>query len=231
MRATTHSSIHRRLGPHRADRHQHCGRSRPGGQPQQRAQTRRCCHHPGRHAPPEALQGIADANDGNRGAGTSGYEASGAYVEQQLRAAGYSPERQYFDFFYEEVHATSLTEVAPGSGPIENNPMSYSQGTGPGGVTGELLPRRPSTCRAVTRLPTVGPTSPARSRSSAVAPAPSRRRHRWPTRSAPPPSSSTTTPPAPSTAPSVESTRRPLRRPASRKRRASPCSPRWPTAR
>ena len=86
----------------------------------------------------EALQGIADANDGNRGAGTSGYEASGAYVEQQLRAAGYSPQRQYFDFFYEEVHATSLTEVAPGSGPIENNPMSYSQGTGPGGVTGEL---------------------------------------------------------------------------------------------
>lgn len=87
----------------------------------------------------EALQGVADANDGNRGAGTSGYEASAAYVEKQLRAAGYAPTRQYFDFFYEEVHGTSLTEVSPGSGPIEDNPMSYSQPTPAGGVTGTLV--------------------------------------------------------------------------------------------
>ena len=87
----------------------------------------------------EALQGVADANDGNRGAGTSGYEASAAYVEKQLKAAGYAPTRQYFDFFYEEVHGTSLTEVSPGSGPIENNPMSYSQPTPAGGVTGTLV--------------------------------------------------------------------------------------------
>ena len=86
----------------------------------------------------QALQAIADANGGNRGAGTSGYEASAAYVEGQLKAAGYAPTRQYFDFFYEETHATSLTELSPGSGPIENAPMSYSQGTGPAGVTGTL---------------------------------------------------------------------------------------------
>ena len=83
----------------------------------------------------QAFQAIADANDGNRGAGTSGYEASAAYVEQQLRTAGYTPERQYFDFFYEDVHATSLTVDGQ---EVENHPMSYSQGTGPGGVTGKL---------------------------------------------------------------------------------------------
>ena len=83
----------------------------------------------------QAFQAIADANDGNRGAGTSGYEASAAYVEQQLRTAGYTPERQYFDFFYEEVHATSLTVDGQA---VENHPMSYSQGTGTGGVTGTL---------------------------------------------------------------------------------------------
>lgn len=46
----------------------------------------------------EALQKIADENDGNRASGTPGYEASGRYVEEQLRAAGYTPVRQTFSF-------------------------------------------------------------------------------------------------------------------------------------
>ena len=46
----------------------------------------------------EALQQIADNNDGNRATGTSGYEASARYVEEQLRAAGYTPVRQAFTF-------------------------------------------------------------------------------------------------------------------------------------
>ncbi|MFE4541216.1 M20/M25/M40 family metallo-hydrolase [Arthrobacter sp. NPDC056727] len=46
----------------------------------------------------EALQKIADAAGGNRAAGTSGYEASGRYVEEQLRAAGYKPVRQVFTY-------------------------------------------------------------------------------------------------------------------------------------
>ena len=46
----------------------------------------------------EELQKIADDNDGNRASGTAGYEASGRYVEEQLRAAGYSPARQEFSF-------------------------------------------------------------------------------------------------------------------------------------
>lgn len=46
----------------------------------------------------EALQKIADDNDGNRASGTSGYEESGRYVEEQLRAAGYTPVRQTFKY-------------------------------------------------------------------------------------------------------------------------------------
>jgi aminopeptidase S len=47
----------------------------------------------------DALQTIADDNDGNRAAGTSGYEASARYVEKQLRAAGYTPVRQEFTYW------------------------------------------------------------------------------------------------------------------------------------
>ncbi|MDR7082906.1 aminopeptidase S [Arthrobacter ginsengisoli] len=46
----------------------------------------------------EALQRVADDHDGNRASGTSGYEASARYVEEQLRAAGYNPVRQAFTF-------------------------------------------------------------------------------------------------------------------------------------
>lgn len=90
------------------------------------------------HAHLEALQAIADANDGNRGAGTSGYEASAAYVEQTLQKAGYETERQYFPFLFEQVHATSLTELSPTAREVEHIPMSYSQPTPAGGATGEL---------------------------------------------------------------------------------------------
>jgi aminopeptidase S len=47
----------------------------------------------------DALQAVADDNDGNRAAGTSGYEASARYVEEQLRAAGYTPVRQEFSYW------------------------------------------------------------------------------------------------------------------------------------
>lgn len=40
------------------------------------------------------LQAIADANNGNRSAGSAGYEASAAFVAEQLRAAGYEVELQ-----------------------------------------------------------------------------------------------------------------------------------------
>ncbi|MET3769498.1 Zn-dependent M28 family amino/carboxypeptidase [Marisediminicola sp. UYEF4] len=53
----------------------------------------------------EQLQLIADQNDGNRAAGTSGYEASAVYIEEQLAAAGYTTSRQAF--FYDQFVVTS----------------------------------------------------------------------------------------------------------------------------
>ena len=43
-----------------------------------------------------ALQAAADRHDGNRAAGSPGYDASVDYVVSQLRAAGYTPEVQRF---------------------------------------------------------------------------------------------------------------------------------------
>src|SRR5215204_3100352 len=46
----------------------------------------------------EEFQRIADANDGNRAAGTSGHDASVEYVEGLLRDAGYDTWRQEFTY-------------------------------------------------------------------------------------------------------------------------------------
>jgi Zn-dependent M28 family amino/carboxypeptidase len=81
----------------------------------------------------EALQGVADANHGNRAAGTSGYEASGAYVERTLEAAGYTPHRQYFDFdYFAELAPGRLAQVSPNAKTYETATFTYS---GSGDVT------------------------------------------------------------------------------------------------
>lgn len=85
------------------------------------------------------FQAIATANGGNRAAGTSGYEASAQYVEKTLAAAGYTSQRQYFDFFYEQVKATSLDELSPNPRSVPQTPMSYAPSTGPAGVTSTLV--------------------------------------------------------------------------------------------
>jgi Zn-dependent M28 family amino/carboxypeptidase len=47
-----------------------------------------------------ALQAVADANGGNRAAGTSGYDGSVAYIAETLEAAGYDVELDPFDFTF-----------------------------------------------------------------------------------------------------------------------------------
>ncbi|MFV0460312.1 MAG: M28 family peptidase [Actinomycetales bacterium] len=86
----------------------------------------------------EALEEIAQANNGTRAAGTSGYEATAQYIETVLRGAGYDPQRQYFSFDYFDLLEASLTEVSPTPGGVEHVVMSYSPSTPAGGVTGEL---------------------------------------------------------------------------------------------
>lgn len=61
-----------------------------------------------------ALEAIGDANGGNRASGTSGFDRSVEYVEQRLRAAGYTPERQEFEFpFFQELSPAHLERTAP----------------------------------------------------------------------------------------------------------------------
>ena len=57
----------------------------------------------------QAFQNIATANGGTRASGTAGYDASVNYVVGQLRAAGYTPQIQTFDFpFFQELAHTRL---------------------------------------------------------------------------------------------------------------------------
>ena len=64
----------------------------------------------------EALQRVADDNDGNRASGTSGYEDSARYVEEQLRAAGYSPVRQTFTYRRDGERVESFNILADTEG-------------------------------------------------------------------------------------------------------------------
>ena len=62
----------------------------------------------------EALQEIADANGGNRSAGTSGYDESADYVESELRAAGYEVELQEFEVPVFANHSDPAFRAAEG---------------------------------------------------------------------------------------------------------------------
>lgn len=86
-----------------------------------------------------AFDDIARKNNGNRAAGTTGYAASASYVEAVLKQSGYRTKRQYFDFVYEEVKASSLTQNTPAKAALTHNPMSYSPSTGPAGVTADVV--------------------------------------------------------------------------------------------
>ena len=89
-----------------------------------------------------ALQQIADANGGNRFSGFPGYDASVDYVVKTLRAAGYDPEVQPFDYLaFEAVGPSTLQQTAP-------NAVTYVEGTDfgvitqsdPGDVTAAVTP-------------------------------------------------------------------------------------------
>lgn len=71
----------------------------------------------------EELQQIATANGGTRVAGSSGYDASAAYVGGLLEAAGYDVTYQPFQFaFFQELAPSELEQVAP-------DPEIYVNGT------------------------------------------------------------------------------------------------------
>lgn len=89
-----------------------------------------------------ALQAIAEANDGNRFSGFDGYDASVEYVVRTLRAAGYDPVVQPFDYLaYEDLGSSVLQQTQP-------NQVTYTPGTDfepvtqsdPGDVTANVTP-------------------------------------------------------------------------------------------
>lgn len=83
----------------------------------------------------DALQRISNRNGGNREPGTTGYTASVAYVESQLRRDGFSVSTQNFQFNYFQRLAQTLT-VSGASVPV--NIIDYSPSTPVGGITAPI---------------------------------------------------------------------------------------------
>lgn len=83
------------------------------------------------------LQTIADSNNNNRSAGTTGHELSGNYIAQQLLAAGYKVELQPFSFM-------KFTKISAGlsQGQVifeEEKDFSVMSYSGSGSVSGNLV--------------------------------------------------------------------------------------------
>ncbi|GGE95423.1 M20/M25/M40 family metallo-hydrolase [Mycetocola zhadangensis] len=61
----------------------------------------------------QALQDVADANGGNRAAGTPGHVASADYMEAKLKRAGYTTWRQPFSYDKTVVDTAALQQLTP----------------------------------------------------------------------------------------------------------------------
>ncbi|WP_328312803.1 M28 family metallopeptidase [Streptomyces sp. NBC_00442] len=90
----------------------------------------------------EALQKIADANGGNRAAGTPGYDASAAYVYGQLKRAGYDVSYQDFTFYESRTLREKLTLDGPGGRQLPTAAFQFSKATPAGGLTAEVKAAR-----------------------------------------------------------------------------------------
>ena len=85
------------------------------------------------------LQEIADAHDGIRSLGTSGYDASVDYVANTLRDNGFDVQTPEF-----EVHLPFADEptMTVGGNKFAAKPLEFTKGTPPEGVSGPLVPAR-----------------------------------------------------------------------------------------
>ncbi|MFV0495246.1 M28 family metallopeptidase [Mycobacterium sp.] len=82
------------------------------------------------------LQEIADANNGTRAVGTSGYEASVDYVVQTLRDSGFDVQTPEFSahVFHAEKGSVTVGDLT-----VEARALEFSPGTDGEGVTGPLV--------------------------------------------------------------------------------------------
>lgn len=85
------------------------------------------------------FQQIADANGGNRAAGTPGHAASAAYVHDTLKRAGYQVSYQDFDI-YEAHTKTERTTVLGGaeSRELATAAFTFTKSTPAGGLTAPI---------------------------------------------------------------------------------------------
>ncbi|GHF23829.1 amidohydrolase [Streptomyces mashuensis] len=90
----------------------------------------------------QAFQQIADANGGNRAAGTPGHKASTEYVYRLLKKAGYDVSYQDFDFYESKTLREKLTVVSPGQREIKVAAYDFSKSTPEGGLTAPLAAAR-----------------------------------------------------------------------------------------
>ncbi|GLE54450.1 lipoprotein aminopeptidase LpqL [Mycobacterium montefiorense] len=82
------------------------------------------------------LQDIANANNGTRAVGTTGYEASVDYVVDTLRHSGFDVQTP--EFSARVFHADKPVVTVAGAA-VEAHALEFSLGTGPDGVSGPLL--------------------------------------------------------------------------------------------
>ena len=89
-----------------------------------------------------ALQAIADANNGTRASGTSGFDASRDYVVGKLQGAGYAVTVQQFTFpFFKELSPPSFARTAPTARTyVEGTDFQSMEYSGAGNVTGNVVP-------------------------------------------------------------------------------------------
>ncbi|GAB3299947.1 aminopeptidase PaaP [Geodermatophilus aquaeductus] len=84
----------------------------------------------------DEFQAIADANGGTRASGTPGYTASAQYVEDRLEAAGWTVERQAFEFPYFQQTSSAFARVAPTATTyVEGTDYAVATYSGSGDVT------------------------------------------------------------------------------------------------
>ncbi|QNG19978.1 M20/M25/M40 family metallo-hydrolase [Rhodococcus triatomae] len=85
----------------------------------------------------QELEDIAGEHDGNRAAGTSGYDASVDYVADVLRDHGFDVETPEFDFHSFDVSAETLSSAGSD---LEVRALAYSPSTGAEGITARVVP-------------------------------------------------------------------------------------------
>ncbi|MCY0916640.1 M28 family metallopeptidase [Streptomyces sp. H27-G5] len=84
------------------------------------------------------FQQIADANGGNRAAGTPGHAASAAYVHDTLKKAGYRVSYQDFDIFEAHTRTEKATVVGSGGRELATGAFTFTRSTPAGGLTAPL---------------------------------------------------------------------------------------------